>query len=253
MSYDGSGTYTPPSPEYPAVAGSLIKSADFNGIVTDIAAALSLALVRDGRAPMTGDLSLGIHKITNVVNGANPQDATTVLQVFTSPTFSNPTLTGVPVGPTAAPGTDTTQLATTAFVQHPDSPAITGTPTAPTAAPDTSTTQLATTAFVTTADNLKAPLASPALTGVPTAPTAPTATDNTQLATTEFVQNVAMNSALPGQAGHTGELLLTDGTDAAWGPTYTGADRLFLSRLGTTVSWQYAPTSIYTFETAGGF
>jgi hypothetical protein len=35
-----------------------------------------------------------------------------------------------------------------------DSPALTGVPTAPTAAPGTSTTQVATTAFVTTADNL---------------------------------------------------------------------------------------------------
>jgi hypothetical protein len=35
----------------------------------------------------------------------------------TSPTISNPTLTGVPVAPTASLGTDTTQVATTAFVQ----------------------------------------------------------------------------------------------------------------------------------------
>ena len=45
------------------------------------------------------------------------------------------------------------------------SPAFTGTPTAPTASGGTNTTQLATTAFVTTADNLKANLASPAFTG----------------------------------------------------------------------------------------
>lgn len=50
------------------------------------------------------------------------------------------------------------------------SPTFTGTPAAPTAAAATNTTQLATTAFVTTADNLKANLASPAFTGVPTAP-----------------------------------------------------------------------------------
>jgi hypothetical protein len=51
---------------------------------------------------------------------------------------------------------------TVAFV---DSQAFTGTPTAPTASPGTNTTQLATTAFVTTADNLKAPLSNPAFTG----------------------------------------------------------------------------------------
>lgn len=51
------------------------------------------------------------------------------------------------------------------------SPAFTGVPTAPTAAPGTNTTQLATTAFATTADNLKANLASPAFTGTVTIPT----------------------------------------------------------------------------------
>jgi hypothetical protein len=65
------------------------------------------------------------------------------------------------------------------------SPAFTGTPTAPTAAGGTNTTQIATTAFVATN---YAPLASPALTGTPTAPTATTGTNTTQIATTAFVQ-----------------------------------------------------------------
>jgi len=68
------------------------------------------------------------------------------------------------------------------------SPTFTGVPAAPTAVAGTNTTQVATTAFVTTADNLKADLASPALTGTPTAPTATTGTNTTQLATTAFVQ-----------------------------------------------------------------
>lgn len=68
-----------------------------------------------------------------------------------------------------------------------DSPALTGTPTAPTAAQGTSTTQLATTAMVQSEVTLLAPKASPALTGTPTAPTAAVATNTTQLATTAFV------------------------------------------------------------------
>jgi hypothetical protein len=103
-------------------------------------------------------------------------------------------------------------------------------PTAPTAAPGTDTTQLATTAFVQSTSG--ASLHSPNLTGIPTAPTAPTATGTTQLATTEFVQNVAMNSALPSQAGQGGKFVQTDGANA---------------------SWQYVPSSTYTYETAGGF
>ena len=73
-------------------------------------------------------------------------------KTFVSPTSSNPTFTGVPVAPTAAGGTNTTQLATTAYVfvnfAVLASPTFTGTPAAPTAALGTSTTQLATTAFV---------------------------------------------------------------------------------------------------------
>ena len=68
---------------------------------------------------------------------------------MSSPTMTTPTITGVSVAPTAASGTNTTQLATTAFVQgEKASPAFTGTPTAPTASYGTNTTQLATTAFV---------------------------------------------------------------------------------------------------------
>jgi hypothetical protein len=51
-----------------------------------------------------------------------------------------------------------------------------------------SSLKLATTAFVTTADNLKANLASPTFTGVPAAPTATAGTNTTQIATTAFVQ-----------------------------------------------------------------
>ncbi|RVD40993.1 hypothetical protein EN742_11300 [Mesorhizobium sp. M4A.F.Ca.ET.020.02.1.1] len=70
------------------------------------------------------------------------------------------------------------------------SPALTGTPTAATAAPGTNTTQLATTAFVAALGALKANLASPTFTGTPAAPTAADGTNTTQLATTGFVQQV---------------------------------------------------------------
>ena len=63
--------------------------------------------------------------------------------------IASETLTGTPLAPTAATATDTTQIATTAFVQaNKASPAFTGTPTAPTAAAATNTTQIATTAMV---------------------------------------------------------------------------------------------------------
>ena len=121
---------------------------------------------------------------------------------LTSASFSSPTFTGVPVAPTATQGTNTTQIATTAFVNAEisadtavkapiDSPTFTGTPAAPTATQGTNTTQIATTEFVNAeiaADTAsKAPLASPTFTGVPAAPTAVAGTNTTQIATTAFV------------------------------------------------------------------
>ena len=53
-------------------------------------------------------------KIALVSNGT---DVVTAENYMTGATFPSPTLTGVPVAPTASPGTNTTQIATTAFVQ----------------------------------------------------------------------------------------------------------------------------------------
>lgn len=79
------------------------------------------------------------------------------------------------------------------------SPTFTGVPAAPTAAVDTNTTQVATTAYVigqgylksSTASSTYAPLASPTFTGTPAAPTASLGTNTTQVATTAFVARVA--------------------------------------------------------------
>lgn len=68
------------------------------------------------------------------------------------------------------------------------SPTFTGTPAAPTAAQGTNTTQIATTAFVNAETASKAPLASPTFTGTPAAPTASAGTNTTQVATTAYVQ-----------------------------------------------------------------
>lgn len=69
-----------------------------------------------------------------------------------------------------------------------NSPAFSGTPTAPTAAPGTNSQQLATTGFVNASF---APLNSPDLIGSPTAPT-PAVGDNSQtIATTAFVDEIA--------------------------------------------------------------
>lgn len=66
------------------------------------------------------------------------------------------------------------------------SPTFTGTPAAPTATPGTNTTQIATTAFVNASF---APLASPSFTGTPTAPTNSSNSNNTTIPTEAWVNN----------------------------------------------------------------
>jgi len=51
----------------------------------------------------------------NVVTGRSITDGANTITASAAP-FNSPTFTGVPIAPTAAPGTNTTQLATTAFV-----------------------------------------------------------------------------------------------------------------------------------------
>lgn len=204
--------------------------------------------------------------------------ATSVIAIGGSGAFaalSSPALSGTPTAPTAAVGTNTTQIATTAFVNaeiandvvrndtagtitmngtqaagtsaqiaradhvHPSdtskanlaSPTFTGTPLSTTAAVDTNTTQIATTAFVlgqasasnpivngTVAigtstryaradhvhptDTSRAALASPTFTGTPLSTTAAVDTNTTQIATTAFVigQASAVNGAALGTA-----------------------------------------------------
>ena len=89
-----------------------------------------------------------------------------------STTINNAILTGTPTAPTAPISTNTTQIATTAFVHREAitkaplaSPAFTGIPRAPTALTTANTTQIATTAFVQAGMKLKAPLANPTFTG----------------------------------------------------------------------------------------
>ena len=86
-----------------------------------------------------------------VVKGTEIDDEFNAIQtaVNSKENVNGPDLTGTPTAPTASTATDTTQIATTAFVQaQKASMALTGTPTAPTAATATNTTQIATTAFV---------------------------------------------------------------------------------------------------------
>lgn len=75
MSFNANGTFYPPSPEFPAVAGEIIYAEYFNTIIEDIADALSIAYIRDGRAAMTGNVPMGGYTVYGLGNGTLTQPA----------------------------------------------------------------------------------------------------------------------------------------------------------------------------------
>ncbi|MFS4292809.1 phage tail protein [Escherichia coli] len=141
---------------------------------------------------------------------------------------ASPTFIGTPKAPTPAAGNNTTQVATTAFVQAALTALING-------APDTLDTLKEIAAainndpnFSTTINNalaLKAPLSSPALTGTPTAPTAAQSVNNTQIATTAFVKSAiaGMVGSAPAALDTLNELAAALGNDPNFATTMLNA------------------------------
>jgi hypothetical protein len=168
--------------------------------------------------------------------------------------LASPSLTGSPTAPTAVAGTNSTQIATTAFVNDaivgfgagdmakstydtdndgkvdaaevadavPWS-GITGKPTSFT--PSSHSHSIAQITGLQTTLDAKAPLASPALTGSPTAPTATAGTNTTQIATTAFVAAAigALIDAAPGAMDTLNELAAALGDDPNFATTVTNA------------------------------
>jgi len=106
--------------------------------------------------------------------------------------FTNADLTGTPTAPTAAADTNTTQIASTAFVLG---QAGASTPLADGTAAVGTSKKYARDDHRHPTDTSRAPLSSPALTGTPTAPTASQGTNNTQIATTAFALAAAAERA----------------------------------------------------------
>ncbi|EPH6426854.1 phage tail protein [Escherichia coli] len=143
-------------------------------------------------------------------------------------TKASPTFTGTPKAPTAAAGNNTTQLATTAFVQAALIALVNGAPATldtlkEIAAAINNDPNFSTT--ITNALALKAPLTSPALTGTPTAPTAAQTVNNTQIATTAFVKSAlaALVGSSPAALDTLNELAAALGNDPNFATTMTNA------------------------------
>ncbi|EPY5268437.1 phage tail protein [Klebsiella pneumoniae] len=140
----------------------------------------------------------------------------------------SPTLTGTPKAPTPAEGNNTTQIATTAFVQAALMALINGAPATLDTLKEIAAAINNDPEFSTTINNalaLKAPLSSPALTGTPTAPTAAQSVNNTQIATTAFVKSAiaAMVGSAPAALDTLNELAAALGNDPNFATTMLNA------------------------------
>jgi hypothetical protein len=169
--------------------------------------------------------------------GGSGGSATTVIPIagpgWAAP-LASPALTGTPTAPTATANTNSTQLATTAYVLgQANSSAATISMDGSQAAGVS--TLWARADHVHPTDTSRAPLASPTFTGTPAAPTAAQNTSTTQLATTAFVLGQA-SSTTPNALGSAA---------VGTGTTFARADHVHamptLSQLG-------APTAAVSFN-----
>ena len=147
-----------------------------------------------------------------VKEGSNLVDASTT-DISGKADLAGPTFTGVPAAPTATSGTNTTQIATTAFV----------------------------TAAIPAAVDIsgKANIAAPTFTGVPAAPTAAQGTDTTQLATTAFV-NAEIAADLTAAIGSTVQAFDADTAKRDTTNTYTALQTM---NAGIAIDGPYKQTA----------
>lgn len=78
MPYNGSGSFSPPAANFPAVASTLIESTKFNNVINDIATGLSTAITKDGQTAVTANIPLGGFKLTGVGAATARTDAATL-------------------------------------------------------------------------------------------------------------------------------------------------------------------------------
>ena len=226
--------------------GAAVRS-DLNGALAAIVSNNSSAT-----APATTyayqfwvDTTTGLLKQRNAANSAWITIGTLASTNLGLATLASPTFTGTPAAPTAAVSTNTTQLATTAYVVGQASsttPAMNGT-----AAIGTGTT-FARADHVHASDTSRAPLASPTFTGTPAAPTASVGTNTTQLATTAFV--LANTGSFP--AG-TAMLFAQTAAPTGWTKSTTHDNKALRVVSGTASSGgSTAFTSVFASRTPAG-
>ena len=66
MPRNGSGIYTPPAADNPAVASTLIESTKYNNTVNDLATALTGSIAADGQTTITANIPMNNNKLTGL-------------------------------------------------------------------------------------------------------------------------------------------------------------------------------------------
>lgn len=196
-----------------ATVGGTTGSATRNITFTDLSIGAEGAASGDGG--IAYDNSTGVFTFT-------PADTTSFA------TLASPTLTGTPLAPTAADSTNTTQVATTAYVTTAISNLINGAPEslntlnelAAALGDDASISTTLTNSIAT-----KAPIDAPTFTGIPTAPTAAAGINTTQIATTAFVATAITNlvDGAPAALDTLNEIAAALGDDSALETTLTNS------------------------------
>jgi len=181
-----------------ALTGAITATDIANDTITNakINTAAAIDWTKLGISSTVSSTEIGyVDGVTSAIQTQLDSKLATTTASSTYAPLASPALTGTPTAPTAAANTNTTQIATTAYVQTELTDLIGGAPgaldtlneLAAALANDASYSTTITTALAT-----KAPLASPALTGIPTAPTPSSSDNSTKIATTAYVNSVSL-------------------------------------------------------------
>jgi hypothetical protein len=81
MPFNGSGSFSPPGADYPAVANTLIEATKRNNIDSDFATGLSTCITKDGQTTVTANIPFAGFKLTGVGAATSRTDATQYAQV----------------------------------------------------------------------------------------------------------------------------------------------------------------------------
>jgi hypothetical protein len=236
-----------------AVGGALTTSPAFTGVPTAPTAAPGAATTQIATtAFVMAAISTGNVTSFNTRTGAITLIAADV-SAAGGALLNSPNFTGSPTAPTASVGTNTTQLATTAFVQA----ALAG---ANIVASFNGRSGAVTLSTADIAGAGGAPINSPQFTGIPQAPTASSGTSTQQVATTAFVANaLSAANVVTTFNGRAGAVTLQANDLSAVGgallasPTFTGTPSGPTAAVGTDTT-QLATTAfvINELNTLGG-